>query len=69
MLDDVVSLDEDRILSTIQSAINATVRTNYYKKDEHGQPITYLSIKLIPSKIEGMPLQIVGKIFEPKYLA
>ena len=56
MLDNVVSLDEDRILRTIQSAIDATVRTNYYKKDETGQPITYLSIKLIPSKIEGMPL-------------
>jgi len=28
----------------------------YYKKDEHGQPITYLSIKLIPSKVDGMPL-------------
>ena len=56
MLDNVVSLDEDRILRTIQSAIDATVRTNYYKKDETGQPITYLSIKIIPSKIEGMPL-------------
>lgn len=56
LLDNVVSLDEDRILATIQSAINATVRTNYYKKDQHGQPITYLSIKLIPVKIDGMPL-------------
>jgi len=56
MLDDVVSLDEDRILRTLQSAINASVRTNYYKTDDNGQPLNYLSIKLIPSKIEGMPL-------------
>ena len=56
LLDNVVSLDEDRILTTMQSACDATVRTNYYKKDQHGNPITYLSIKLIPAKVDGMPL-------------
>ena len=56
LLDKVQSLDEDRILNTIQSAINATVRTNYYKRDQNQQFIPYLSIKLIPSKVEGMPL-------------
>ncbi len=50
LLDNVVSLDEDRILATLQSAINATVRTNYFKAR------TYLSIKLLPSKVDGMPL-------------
>ena len=56
MLDDVVSLDEDRILSTLQSAVSATLRTNYFKLDKQGQPITYLSMKLNPSKVDGMPL-------------
>ncbi len=62
LLDEVVSLDEDRILATMQSAINATVRTNYFKGHQHGkheanvQPTTYLSLKLIPSKVNGMPL-------------
>ncbi len=56
LLDAVVSLDEDRILRTYQNAINATIRTNYYKTDEHGQSRTYLSLKLLPAKIEGMPL-------------
>ncbi len=56
LLNDVVSLDEDRILATVQSAVNATVRTNFYKKDSNGQPIAYLSIKLIPTEINGMPL-------------
>ena len=56
LLDEVVSLDEDRILRALQSAITATLRTNYFKKDEHDQPITYLSMKLNPCKVEGMPL-------------
>ncbi len=56
MLDAVVSLDEDRILRTYQNAISATVRTNYYKTDEKGQSRTFLSMKLLPSQIEGMPL-------------
>jgi len=56
LLDQVVSLDEDRILRTLQAAIDATIRTNYFIKDENDQPKSYLSIKLLPSLIEGMPL-------------
>ena len=55
-LDLVTSLDEDRILRTFGDAIAATVRTNYYRRDDHDNPRDYLSIKLIPSKIQGMPL-------------
>ncbi len=55
-LDQVTSLDEDRIIRTFGDAIAATVRTNYYQNDDHGNPRDYLSIKLIPSNIQGMPL-------------
>ena len=56
LLDDVSSLDEDRILRTFENAIAATVRTNYYKKGANQSPLDYLSIKLLPSQIEGIPL-------------
>ncbi len=55
-LDQVISLDEDRILRTFKNAIAATVRTNYSKTDSQGKPHDYLSIKLLPSMIEGVPL-------------
>ena len=55
-LDQVISLDEDRILRTFENAIIATVRTNFYKTDDAGNHHDYLSIKLIPSLIEGVPL-------------
>ena len=56
LLDDVSSLDEDRILRTFENAIAATVRTNYHKKGANQSPLDYLSIKLLPSQIEGIPL-------------
>lgn len=55
-LDQVVSLDEDRILRTFNNAIAATARTNYFKTTDNGGFRDYLSIKLIPSQIEGVPL-------------
>ncbi len=56
LLDKVSSLDEDRILRTFENAIAATVRTNYYKQGANQAPLDYLSIKLVPSQIEGIPL-------------
>ena len=32
------SLDEDRILRSLESFVTATVRTNWYQRDEHGAP-------------------------------
>ncbi|OED41796.1 hypothetical protein AB833_08830 [Chromatiales bacterium (ex Bugula neritina AB1)] len=55
-LDEVVSLDEDRILRTFRDAIMASVRTNYFKTDSSHEPCDYLTIKLQPSLIEGVPL-------------
>ncbi|MDM8560103.1 NAD-glutamate dehydrogenase [Candidatus Parabeggiatoa sp. HSG14] len=54
-LDSVVSLDEDRILRRFLGVILATLRTNYFQRDEHGQPKPYLSFKVDPHKIPDLP--------------
>lgn len=54
--DDVVSLDEDRILRRILEVILATLRTNYFQKAEDGEDKAYLSFKFDPSKISELPL-------------
>jgi glutamate dehydrogenase len=54
-LSKVSSSDYDRILRAIMSVIEATVRTNYYQRQENGRAKPYLSIKLDSSKIPFMP--------------
>ncbi|WP_206956378.1 NAD-glutamate dehydrogenase [Trinickia acidisoli] len=54
-LDQVPNLDEDRILRQFLGVINATVRTNYFRRDSHGEPLSYLSFKLDPSRVPGLP--------------
>ncbi|RKP47633.1 NAD-glutamate dehydrogenase [Trinickia fusca] len=54
-LDTVPNLDEDRILRQFLGVINATVRTNYFRRDAHGQPLPYLSFKLDPTLVPGLP--------------
>ena len=53
-LDDVVSLDHDRILRSYLTHIRATLRTNYFQTDG-GAPKPYLSLKLEPSAIPDLP--------------
>jgi glutamate dehydrogenase len=55
-LDDVVSLDEDRILRNFLNVTLATVRTNYYQSAPDGEPKPYLSFKFDPSEIVLLPL-------------
>ena len=55
-LRDVSMLEEDRILRRTLNVIQNTLRTNYFQKDEHGQPKSYLSFKLDSKKLEGLPL-------------
>ncbi|HET7480746.1 MAG TPA: NAD-glutamate dehydrogenase [Rubrobacteraceae bacterium] len=55
-LDEVVSLDEDRILNSFLNVTLATLRTNYYQSGEDGEPKPYLSFKLDPQKIPELPL-------------
>ncbi|MGA8258936.1 MAG: NAD-glutamate dehydrogenase [Arenicellales bacterium] len=55
MINEVSSLDEDRILSLYLSVILATLRTNYYQKDDEGKLPAYLVIKLSPEHINAAP--------------
>jgi glutamate dehydrogenase len=54
-LDQVPNLDEDRILRQFLGSINATIRTNYFRRDAGGKPLPYLSFKLDPSRVPGLP--------------
>ena len=54
-LDDVVSLDHDRILRAYLTHILATLRTNYFQPAAEGGPRKYLSLKLEPSAIPDLP--------------
>ncbi|MGZ4536292.1 MAG: NAD-glutamate dehydrogenase [Nocardioidaceae bacterium] len=54
-LDDVVSLDHDRILRSYLTVIKATLRTNYYQAGDDGQPKSYMSFKLEPHAIPDLP--------------
>ncbi|MFF0625595.1 NAD-glutamate dehydrogenase [Streptomyces sp. NPDC004296] len=54
-LDQVASLDEDRILRSFLTVIKATLRTNHYQRDSAGRPHSYLSMKLDPQAIPDLP--------------
>ncbi|NYH98678.1 NAD-glutamate dehydrogenase [Cupriavidus plantarum] len=54
-LDQVPNLDEDRILRSFLNVMMATVRTNYFLRDPHGAPRPYLSFKLNPALVQGLP--------------
>ena len=55
MIDEVTSLDEDRILRRLMAVIQATRRTNYHVTDADGNSRPYLAIKLDPSGVPGLP--------------
>jgi glutamate dehydrogenase len=54
-LDDVASLDHDRILRSYLTFIKATLRTNYYQLDADGLTKSYISLKLRPEAIPDLP--------------
>ncbi|MEZ5092125.1 NAD-glutamate dehydrogenase [Nocardioides sp.] len=54
-LDDVASLDHDRILRSYLTHITATLRTNYFQRTEDGQIRPYMSFKLEPRDIPDLP--------------
>jgi glutamate dehydrogenase len=57
-LDDVASLDHDRILRSYLTHIKATLRTNYFQSESSGSGGTlhpYMSFKLEPSAIPDLP--------------
>jgi glutamate dehydrogenase len=54
-LDAVTSLDADRILRTMLSVIRASSRTNEYRLDDEGNRRDFLSVKLDPHQVPGVP--------------
>ncbi|MEU9133464.1 NAD-glutamate dehydrogenase [Kitasatospora sp. NPDC048540] len=54
-LDEVVSLDEDRILRSFLHLINATLRTNFFQHAADGQWHSYVSMKFDPKAIPDLP--------------
>jgi glutamate dehydrogenase len=51
----VQSIDEDQILKTAYSIINAMVRTNFYQKNADGSNKPYISFKLESAKVLNLP--------------
>jgi len=54
-LDQVPSLDDDRILRRFLASIRATKRTNAFQPDASGRPKTYISLKFDPRKMPELP--------------
>ncbi|MER6416198.1 NAD-glutamate dehydrogenase [Streptomyces humidus] len=54
-LDQVASLDEDRILRSFLTVIKATLRTNFFQKRVDGEPHAYVSMKFDPQAIPDLP--------------
>ncbi|MFD7232229.1 NAD-glutamate dehydrogenase [Streptomyces sp. NPDC059881] len=54
-LDQVASLDEDRILRSFLTVIKATLRTNFFQEAEGGQWHGYVSMKFDPQAIPDLP--------------
>ncbi|MET0764618.1 MAG: NAD-glutamate dehydrogenase [Blastococcus sp.] len=55
-LDAVTSLNEDRILRTLLTVVEATLRTNYFQVGSDGAARPWLAIKLSPAQIPDLPL-------------
>ena len=55
LLNDVPSLDADRVLRRIADLINNMVRTNYYQKNADGNYKPYMSFKIATSQIADVP--------------
>ncbi len=54
-IDEVTSLDSDRILRSFLTLIRATLRTNSFVTDEEGRRRPFLAFKLEPQEIPGLP--------------
>src|SRR5690606_14174149 len=54
-LEDVPSLEQDRIIRSFVGFIRATLRTNYFVTDADGAPLPRMSFKLEPAEVPDMP--------------
>jgi len=55
-LEQVASLDEDRILRRFLNLLQAMLRTNFWQRGPDGRPKPYLSFKLDSGKVDELPL-------------
>ena len=51
----ITNIEQDKILHMMLSAIMATIRTNFFQCDQHGCYKEYVSFKLMPEDIPGIP--------------
>ncbi|MBL6734982.1 MAG: NAD-glutamate dehydrogenase [Shewanellaceae bacterium] len=58
LLDNVTSLDDDRIVRRYLGLIYATLRTNFFQRDQDGHEKSYISFKFSPELIPDMPLPL-----------
>jgi glutamate dehydrogenase len=54
-LDEVTSLDQDRILRSYLTLIQATLRTSFFQRSADGRPKSYVAFKLDPQAIPDLP--------------
>ncbi|WP_296099011.1 NAD-glutamate dehydrogenase [uncultured Agrobacterium sp.] len=54
-LSGVPNLDEDRTLRRYVNAIDSTLRTNYFQRNEDGSPKAMLAFKFDPKLLDGLP--------------
>ncbi|WP_328812551.1 NAD-glutamate dehydrogenase [Rhodococcus sp. NBC_00297] len=55
LIDQVVSLDADRVLRALFTLVRATLRTNHFVVDEQGRERDFLSLKFDPRGIDVLP--------------
>jgi glutamate dehydrogenase len=55
-LEEVASLDEDRIIRHFVNAVQSAIRTNFYQTGADGQAKSLIAIKFDSRKLDGMPL-------------
>jgi glutamate dehydrogenase len=55
LLDQVPSLDADRVLRRLVGLVNNIVRTNFYQMGEDGKPKSYMSFKITTRNISEVP--------------
>ncbi len=54
-LDKVPSLDHDRVLRRLMRLICAIQRTSFYQRDDSGEPLSRISIKIASRSLETLP--------------
>ena len=54
-LQQVASLDDDRVLRRLAQTVRAMTRTNYFQQTEAGEPKPYIAFKVASREVEALP--------------